>query len=194
MHPHDNQTYYQILGISPDANREEIEKACVELWYKYQPMRGMPLWAGIAKQIDHIHSTLVNPDARAAYDKSLAAADSERVSITKAEVHHGDETPFSAGGSVPEEISTSILDRMPKVKFRNVLELDALAAAFGFNQSVDWLRPEGWSDIATAAWLALFFCLAGTLLIWSILHLLKAKRTSLAATISPGGSRPSLVR
>jgi len=64
-------THYEILGISRSASREEIDRACVTLWYRHQLMRGTPLWKDLNRHIEDIHSTLLDPKARAAYDRRL---------------------------------------------------------------------------------------------------------------------------
>jgi hypothetical protein len=41
-------SFYDLLGVSRRARKEDIENACVHLWYRYQCMRGTPLWDSIA--------------------------------------------------------------------------------------------------------------------------------------------------
>ncbi len=174
MRAHGEHCYYQLLGISSDASRDEIEQACLALWYRYQPMRRTLLWKDIDAEIERIHDTLINADARQAYDNRFKpgkpAIGTDKSGTREPEGREA----ATVAAPLARERGVDRLHEKSKLNFLNVLELDALAASFGFNQSIDWVRPESWADISSVAWLSLLFCVAGSLLIWSVLRLKKA--------------------
>jgi curved DNA-binding protein CbpA len=66
------QTYYEILGVAPDATPEEIRAAYRALVKQYHPDVNHDPDAGerfIA--IQQAYETLIDPDARARYDLAL---------------------------------------------------------------------------------------------------------------------------
>jgi curved DNA-binding protein CbpA len=159
------QTYYEILSVSPDGSREDIELACLGLWYKYKIMRTTPLWAELNRQIEEIHATLSNPEIRAAYDRYLR-----------------DPNPAKRFPSLAIEppqdsvqITTPAAARPPLVKFRKVFSFNATGGALLFNGLISHVRPQEWSDMSTLGGIALFFSLGTTLLVWSVAKLFPAK-------------------
>lgn len=66
-------TYYEFLGISPQASAEEIKAAAQKLAQKYHPSKypGNTRVAKRFKQIKIVYNILANPEKRAAYDTTL---------------------------------------------------------------------------------------------------------------------------
>ncbi|MDY6994474.1 MAG: DnaJ domain-containing protein [Pseudomonadota bacterium] len=66
-------TYYEFLGVSPQASAEEIKAAAQQLAQKYHPSKypGNAQVAKRFKQIKTVYTILANPEKRAAYDTSL---------------------------------------------------------------------------------------------------------------------------
>jgi len=66
-------TYYEFLGVSPEANAEEIKAAAQKLAQKYHPSKypGNAQVAKRFKQIKTVYTILANPEKRAAYDTTL---------------------------------------------------------------------------------------------------------------------------
>jgi DnaJ-class molecular chaperone len=160
----DQQTYYGILNVSPEAPREDIELACLGLWYKYKIMRTTPLWAELNRQIEEIHATLSNPESRAAYDWYLLHPEMPRPL-----------PPGTGAAQTGIEDETAAAARLPMLKFRKVFSFNATGGALLFNGLISHVRPQEWSDLSTLGGLALFFSLAATFLIWSLAHLFAAR-------------------
>ena len=157
---------YELLGVGHNASREEIDQACVNLWYRYQSMRNSPLWTDLSRHIDEVHATLLDPEARAVYDKMLARNQS---------------TGHSGSLWAHQHLVNNPPHRKPRVKFRKVGLYNAVSTALVFNKMVDWVGPEKWADIETIAWLTLFFGLATTLLCWSTVKLFRQNRRQVVA-------------
>lgn len=68
------KNYYELLEISPDANAATIKAAYRAMCKKYHPDIN-PKTTELFKQINEAYSTLIDPVARAAYDRKLAAGD-----------------------------------------------------------------------------------------------------------------------
>jgi hypothetical protein len=65
--------YYEILGVWRDASREDIEMASERLFEHWQAALALhdpiaPDWLEI---VEHARNTLIDPEARAAYDRTL---------------------------------------------------------------------------------------------------------------------------
>jgi uncharacterized membrane protein YdbT with pleckstrin-like domain len=67
-------TYYEFLGVEPDASPDEIKTAAQYLARKFSPNRypGNLRVAARFKKIKLVYDILTNPQKRAAYDASLA--------------------------------------------------------------------------------------------------------------------------
>ena len=171
LQPKGQLSFYEILLVSPNASREEIDRACLNLWYRYQSMSTTPLWKDLSRQIDEIRQTLLDPQARSAYDKLLnkerpaPPADlapepqsRERISDTKF--------------TYPELAAILILYVLTVISGKAPYSI-GLVSALVFNQLVEWMSPESWSDILTIGGLVLFCSLAATCLCWCALHLFR---------------------
>ncbi len=64
------EDYYQLLGISPDAGKDEIKKAYRKLALKYHPDRNPdnPEAEEMFKKISEAYAVLMDPEKRAQYD------------------------------------------------------------------------------------------------------------------------------
>lgn len=69
-------TYYEFLGVLPEASTAEIKAAAQKLAQKYHPSKypGNTQVAKRFKQVKTIYNILANPQKRAAYDASLGQA------------------------------------------------------------------------------------------------------------------------
>jgi hypothetical protein len=70
------RTHYQLLGIEPKATRAEIDAALTRRESQYRDLvrTGRRPKQQIIERVRNAHATLVDPDARAAYDRALARA------------------------------------------------------------------------------------------------------------------------
>lgn len=70
------RTHYQLLGIEPKATRAEIDAALTHRESQYRELvrTGQRPKQQIIERVRKAHATLVDPDARAAYDRALARA------------------------------------------------------------------------------------------------------------------------
>jgi hypothetical protein len=70
------RTHYQLLGIEPKATRAEIDAALTRRESQYRDLvrTGQRPKQQIIERVRKAHATLVDPDARAAYDRALARA------------------------------------------------------------------------------------------------------------------------
>lgn len=175
-------THYEILGISRSASRDEIDRACVALWYRHQSMRTTPLWKDLNRHIEDIRNTLLDPKARAAYDRRLRSE------------HDGHDELAARAGDADDSVSASQpagqpalppegatvapqaehrAGRASKTSFRLSPYPAIMAPAMLFNQMVDWVHPESWQDMQNIALLALVLSVAMTGLMWSASRLLQ---------------------
>jgi hypothetical protein len=153
--------YYRMLGVSSDASPEDLEKACMALWYKYRVMQGTPLWTDLSAQIEQIHATLTNPQSRALYNAQVRG-----------------EATFSDPAHKPRL-------RPIKMSLGNAVKANALVGSIGFNQSLHWISIERWSDLANWAGLTFSICIAGAFFLWSLGNVLQAKHGTEPAPDSP---------
>jgi hypothetical protein len=70
------RTHYQLLDIAPKATRAEIDAALTRRESQYRDLvrTGKRPKQQIIERVRKAHATLVDPDARAAYDRALARA------------------------------------------------------------------------------------------------------------------------
>jgi molecular chaperone DnaJ len=70
------QNYYELIGISRAATHEEIIAACLRLGDKYRPDRHSldPKAVETFALLEAAFEVLSDPEKRAGYDASLAAA------------------------------------------------------------------------------------------------------------------------
>jgi len=68
------QSYYDLIGVQPDASQDEIEKACLSLGELHRPDRnpGDAYCAAKFSAIEKAYSVLSNPVTREAHDRHLA--------------------------------------------------------------------------------------------------------------------------
>ncbi|PKO19286.1 MAG: hypothetical protein CVU39_01665 [Chloroflexi bacterium HGW-Chloroflexi-10] len=106
-------TYYQILGISPDAEPEAVTAAYQNLIQALYPESGAtPELLARLQQINLAYNTLRNPKKRAAYDQQLQAdqARSSNIEADEIDFQSGNETlvhesDFSVSSAYWEESS-----------------------------------------------------------------------------------------
>jgi hypothetical protein len=86
------QSFYELLEISPSATPEEIERACERARRLYGPgslatyaLLPPEVSEALARRIDEAYQTLLDPEARAAYDARLPTEEA-RPSRTAADV------------------------------------------------------------------------------------------------------------
>lgn len=67
------KTYYETLGLKPDASQEDIKKAFRKLAGESHPDKhdGNPEWENRFKEVNKAHQVLSNPLEKAEYDRSL---------------------------------------------------------------------------------------------------------------------------
>jgi curved DNA-binding protein CbpA len=126
--PLDAMTYYAILGVTEDAERETIRSAFRALARQYHPDAGASASAAEFRRILEAYEALNDPERRRAYDESLRRArEQPPVRITVVE-------PLRAPSRVPRSRINEPLSVAPA--FRTRLdrgaiedELDLLFAA-----------------------------------------------------------------
>jgi DnaJ domain len=85
-------TYYDVLGLSPDASTYEVERAFRALALRIHPDRnqGATGAADRMKELNRIRMILTDPDLRASYDVGLEASKiSSPVSLSSAPASRG---------------------------------------------------------------------------------------------------------
>ncbi len=177
MHELESPSFYDLLGVSRRAGKEEIEHACVEYWYRYQCMRGTPLWSAIAERINLMRVTLLFPDTRASYDRLLAERDAAR---RARQLHHV--MPFSdvlqqhqqaygkygVSGNSLGHSTLSALHGKSTSPLRKLGYANAGSTSFIFYKLMEWIAPENWSDIESIALIVLAFGIATSVLSFAI--------------------------
>lgn len=70
------RTHYQLLGVAPNATRAEIDAGLTRRESQYRDLvrTGQRPDQRIIERVRRAHATLVDPEKRAAYDRSLARA------------------------------------------------------------------------------------------------------------------------
>jgi len=70
------RTHYQLLGVEPTATRAQIDAALTRREDQYRDLvrTGQRPKQQIIERVRKAHATLVDPEARAAYDRALARA------------------------------------------------------------------------------------------------------------------------
>lgn len=93
------KTYYDILGIEPDANQSEIKKAYIKLARQYHPDHNENEDNSSMVELNYIYDVLSHPDKKRAYDESFAQSTLYDFSKTKkTEVPKGEKYAY------PEEV------------------------------------------------------------------------------------------
>lgn len=67
-----NTTFYDILGVQPDADAAQIKKAYQSQARETHPDTGRPNSSHLFNMVQKAYETLSNPASRAAYDASIA--------------------------------------------------------------------------------------------------------------------------
>ncbi|MBM3347141.1 MAG: J domain-containing protein [Betaproteobacteria bacterium] len=182
-------THYEILGISRSASRDEIDGACVALWYRHQSMRGTPLWKDLNRHIEDIHNTLLDAEARADYDRRLLEEPAAPLSAAVV-AHDAAVSEAAEQSAVPlaedkaeEEVETKAEDnaeRTGRSTFRLSPFPAVLVPAMLFNQMVDWIQPENWQELQNIALISMVLALATSGLARSASRLLRAHSRNVA--------------
>ena len=64
-------SYYEVLGVAPDATEEEIKRAYRKLALKYHPDRCESDTTELMSRINGAYAVLGDPGQRASYDLTL---------------------------------------------------------------------------------------------------------------------------
>ena len=173
MYEIEHVSFYDLLGVAQDARKEEIERACVRMWYRYQCLRNTPLWDAIAARIDVMRATLLYRDSRAAYDKLLADQEAERQQ-QRLQNHDGLDAPslpgettnhaFPIGGNALGYATLSALRGKSTNPLIDLGLFNAGSTSYVFYKVVGWVGPESWADIQSIGLIVLAFGIATTLL------------------------------
>lgn len=202
MHELESPSFYDLLGVSRHARKEEIEHACVEYWYRYQCMRGTPLWTAIAERIDLMRVTLLFPDTRASYDKLLAGREAARRqerlqhSAPFSELLHQHQQAYKKYGVSGNALGHSTLSALhgnASSPLRKLGYANAGTTSLIFYKLVEWIAPENWADIQSIAVIVLAFGIATSVLSFVIARFMVrslAKADARAARTMPN-SEPS---
>lgn len=98
------KTHYNIFGVSPDANQEEIKAAYRRLALKYHPDRNQDKESSDEKmkEINFIYSILSNPEKRKWYDSTISyyttSEEREKRSVYKPYVYRNSITVSDSKG------------------------------------------------------------------------------------------------
>jgi hypothetical protein len=174
MYEIEHVSFYDLLGVSKDARKEEIERACVRMWYRYQCLRHTPLWDAIAARIDVMRTTLLYRDSRAAYDKLLAEQEARRQQdhevdhATEVQGHpslpRGPDQHPTAGGNALGYATLSALRGKASNPLIDLGLFNAGSTSYVFYKVVGWVGPESWAEIQSIGLIVLAFGVATTLL------------------------------
>ncbi len=142
MKPFKEQTYYEVLEVSPDAVPLEIRRAYKKSFTLYQDesIASYSFFAEeerqeILSQIEQAYLTLINPEARSAYDQSLVASgllDGEKMfwDKTKEPVALYDFQKTRRDSPVPTRRSDELKSRAEQSPMiRDLLDRDTLAGS-----------------------------------------------------------------
>lgn len=149
------KTYYDVLGISPDAGPDEIKRAYHQLALHYHPDKnGTPEAAERMRQINEAYQTLSDPPARARYDATLAPAAPVQSSAGQAS---GSSPPAGDYGfEMPR--TTKVYEHTASFSIENLLASALMGVSFGMMIAAAFIflgiRLETRQGIATAILLA----------------------------------------
>lgn len=109
----DEGTFYEVIGVAPDASTEEIRKTGRRLMQEHHPDRGGD--PAVASRVNEALGVLSRPEKRAEYDELLAsggdAGDSAPPDPDSYEDSWGDEQPWSSPEPEPAPpVEEEILD------------------------------------------------------------------------------------
>jgi len=173
VHDLEQPSFYDLLGVSRRARKEDIESACVQMWYRYQCMRGTPLWDAISERIDLIRVTLLFPDTRATYDRLLAEREAARLqerldhSLPFSDLlkqHQQANRKYGVGGNALGHSTLSALHGKTTNPLRKLGYANAGSTAFIFYKLVEWFAPENWTDIQAICLIVVAFGIATSVL------------------------------
>ncbi len=201
--------YYEVLGVEPDASREDVKRAYRDLARELHPDHHVGASEEAQRQatrafaeVAEAWACLSNPSRRAAYDKAIADP-SERDDFALDDCDVGDwlvRAAFAATlNMLEDEIDEELFTSIARVVFIEMLEhapatlkrssvaaasTEAYRAALAANQA--WVAPPPGTPIAVASGLAL--CL------WGAAHWLRSmvpqpERDRLPAAPSEPGFR-----
>ena len=123
---------YEIIGVSPSASREAIEKACMDLARDNRPDEhpGSESAAQLFAEVETAYATLTNPQERAKYDAALLR---ERMHPPNQESIHARKDSFSVYvllAAILPIIALAFWGHLDESTFHGD-ELSILAAAMG---------------------------------------------------------------
>lgn len=172
MHEIEHVSFYDLLGVPQDARKDEIERACVRMWYRYQCLRNTPLWSAIAARIDVMRATLLYRDSRAAYDALIAGQQAKRLQedlhVPDAAMPPDDEASHSyrhaTGGNALGHTTLSALRRKSSNPLVDLGLFNAGSTSYVFYKLVGWVGPQSWTEIQSIGLIVMAFGVATSLL------------------------------
>lgn len=101
------KSYYEVLGVNDDANKDEIKKAFRNLAKKYHPDKNRDNESAVKKfqEVSEAYEVLGNEDSKQEYDKKLMAYRTKNSNKSQ-----GKSRPFSSEGKSSTEANLSNLD------------------------------------------------------------------------------------
>jgi curved DNA-binding protein CbpA len=94
------QSYYDLIGVRPDASQDEIEKACLSLGELYRPDRnsGDAYCAERFAAVERAYLALSNPVTREAHDRRFGlVAESPTMVTAGSQCHPAQRAGLAAG-------------------------------------------------------------------------------------------------